>query len=71
MTPRCTLGQLTKEKIPLRWKLNFWDPKVAILLDFGNVQKKYKISGNRKNPKFPKTSNGHKIWLKKGGNIPD
>ena len=51
MIRRCTLGQLSQENLPLRWKLNFWDPKVAILLDFGNDQKKYKISGNRKNPK--------------------
>ena len=71
MTPRCTLGQLTKENLPLRWKLNFWEPKVAIFLDFGKVQKKYKISEDRKNPKSQKTSNGHKIWLKTGGNIQD
>ena len=71
MTPRCTLGQLTKENLPLRWKINFWDPKVAILLDFGNAQKKYKILGNRKNPKYQKSSSGHEIWLKKCGNIQD
>ena len=61
MTPRCTLGQLTKEKLPLCWKLNFRDRKVAILLDFGNDQKKYEISVNRNNPKSQKTSIGHKI----------